>query len=58
MIQAARSGTTNVAEGNQQNSLEGYIKLVGVNKASLEELLKGYKNLFRKRMEKRDSSGR
>lgn len=42
MVQAARSGTSNIAEGNQQASLEGYIKLVGVNRASLEELLKDY----------------
>lgn len=42
MVQAARSGTTNIAEGNQQASLEGYIKLVGVNRASLEELLKDF----------------
>lgn len=42
MVQAARSGTANIAEGNQQSSLEGYIKLVGVNKASLEELLKDF----------------
>lgn len=42
MIQAARSGTANIAEGNQQASLEGYIKLTGVNKGSLEELLKDF----------------
>lgn len=42
MVQAARSGMTNLAEGNQQASLEGYIKLTGVNKGSLEELLKDY----------------
>ncbi|MBI3384599.1 four helix bundle protein [Candidatus Gottesmanbacteria bacterium] len=42
MIQAARSGTTNIAEGNQQASLEGHIKLTGVNRASLEELLKDF----------------
>lgn len=42
MVQAARSGTTNIAEGNRQKSLEGYIKLLGVNKASLEELLKDF----------------
>lgn len=42
MVQAARSGTQNIPEGNQQASLEGYIKLTGVNKASLEELLKDY----------------
>ncbi len=42
MVQAARSGSTNISEGNQQSSLEGYIKLTGVNKGSLEELLKDY----------------
>ncbi|MCL4398061.1 four helix bundle suffix domain-containing protein [Patescibacteria group bacterium] len=42
MIQSARSGMTNLAEGHQQQSLEGYIKLSGVNRASLEELLKDY----------------
>ncbi len=42
MIQAARSGSQNIAEGNQQASLEGYIKLTGVNLASLVELLKDY----------------
>ncbi|MBI2334183.1 four helix bundle protein [Candidatus Daviesbacteria bacterium] len=42
MVQAARSGTQNIAEGNQQASLEGYIKLIGVNKGSLEELLKDF----------------
>ncbi len=42
MVQAARSGMTNVPEGNQSSSLEGYIKLTGVSHASLEELLKDY----------------
>ena len=42
MVQAARSGMTNIPEGNQQSSLEGYIKLTGVSSASLEELLKDY----------------
>ncbi len=42
MVQAARSGNTNIPEGNQQKSLEGYIKLTGVNCASLEELLKDF----------------
>ncbi|EKD65144.1 MAG: hypothetical protein ACD_50C00176G0001 [uncultured bacterium] len=42
MVQASRSGSSNIAEGNQQASLEGYIKLVGVNRASLEELLKDF----------------
>ena len=39
-VQAARSGTQNVAEGNKQQSLKGYIKLTGVARGSLEELLK------------------
>lgn len=42
MVQAARSGHTNIPEGNQQSSLEGYLKLTGVNSASLEELLKDF----------------
>lgn len=42
MVQAARSGMQNLLEGNQQASLEGYIKLLGVNSASLEELLRDY----------------
>lgn len=42
MVQASRSGTSNIPEGNQQSSLEGYIKLTGVNIGSLEELLKDY----------------
>ncbi|OGH17425.1 MAG: hypothetical protein A3C22_01820 [Candidatus Levybacteria bacterium RIFCSPHIGHO2_02_FULL_37_10] len=42
MIQASRSGNSNIPEGNQQSSLEGYIKLTGVSHASLEELLKDF----------------
>ena len=47
MIQAARSGMTNLAEGYSQQSLAGYIKLTGVNKASQEELLKDYQSYAR-----------
>lgn len=47
MVQAARSGMTNIPEGNQQASLEGYIKLTGVNRASLEELLKDFLSFAR-----------
>lgn len=47
MIQAARSGMTNISEGNQQKSTEGYIKLTGVNRGSLEELLKDYQSFAR-----------
>lgn len=42
MEQAARSGMQNIAEGNKQQSLSGYIKLAGVSRDSLEELLKDY----------------
>ena len=42
MVQAARSGMQNLLEGNQQASLEGYIKLLGINTASLEELLRDF----------------
>lgn len=38
--QAARSGTQNIAEGYKQQSLSGYIRLSGVARGSLEELLK------------------
>ena len=42
MIQSARSGMQNIAEGNKQQSLQGYIKLSGVSRGSLEELLKDF----------------
>ena len=42
MTQAARSGMQNISEGNQQQGKKGYIKLSGVARGSLEELLKDY----------------
>lgn len=42
MVQAARSGMTNISEGYKQKSLASYIKLVGVALGSQEELLKDY----------------
>lgn len=42
MEQAARSGMQNISEGNKQQGLSGYIKLSGVARGSLEELLKDY----------------
>src|SRR3989344_332441 len=42
MVQAARSGMQNICEGNKQQGLKGYIKLSGVARGSLEELLKDY----------------
>lgn len=47
MVQAARSGMQNLSEGYQQESLEGYIKLTGVTRGSLEELLKDYQAFAR-----------
>jgi len=42
MTQSARSGMQNIAEGNKQQSLQSYIKLSGVSRGSLEELLKDF----------------
>ncbi len=49
MIQAARSGKQNIAEGNQAatTSSETEIKLTNVAKASLEELLIDYEDYLR-----------
>jgi len=51
MIQAARSGKQNILEGSQASgtSKEGEIKLVGVARASLEELLEDYHDFLRTR---------
>jgi len=47
MVQAARSGMQNICEGNKQEGLKGYIKLAGVARGSLEELLRDYHNYAR-----------
>lgn len=49
MVQAARSGMQNISEGYQQQGLKGYIKLAGVSRGSLEELLKDYLAFARQR---------
>jgi len=49
IVQAARSGMQNIAEGYSQESLAGYIKLAGVSHGSLEELLKDYMSFARQR---------
>ncbi|MBU1102106.1 four helix bundle suffix domain-containing protein [Patescibacteria group bacterium] len=49
MIQAARSGMQNILEGNQQEGMKGYIKLCGIARGSLEELLKDYHSFLRQR---------
>ncbi|MEK7634012.1 MAG: four helix bundle suffix domain-containing protein [Patescibacteria group bacterium] len=47
MEQSARSGKQNIAEGYLQKSLESRIKLVGVARGSLEELLNDYQDYLR-----------
>ncbi len=49
MEQAARSGKQNIAEGYSQQSLEGYIKLLGVAFGSLKELCIDYEDFLRQR---------
>ncbi len=49
MEQAARSGKQNIPEGYLQKSLEGRIKLLGVARGSLEELLNDYQDFLRQR---------
>lgn len=51
MFQAARSGRQNIAEGCQASgtSKKTEIKLVGVARASLEELLNDYEDFLRQR---------
>ena len=51
MVQAARSGNKNIAEGSQISgtSKEGEIKLTGVARGSLEELLGDYRDYLRQR---------
>lgn len=51
MIQAARSGRQNIAEGSQASgtSKKTELKLVGVARASLEELLLDYEDFLRQR---------
>ena len=51
MVQAARSGKQNIIEGSQVSgtSKEMEIKLVGVARASLEELLADYQDFLRTR---------
>lgn len=49
MNQAARSGKQNIAEGYKFESTKTYIKLLGVSRGSLEELLEDYEDLIRER---------
>lgn len=64
MVQAARSGQKNIAEGSQASgtSKKTEIKLIGVARASLEELLGDYEDFLRQRglklWDKEDSKAR
>jgi len=49
MEQAARSGKQNIAEGYTIQSLEGYIKLLGVAEGSIKELAVDYEDFLRQR---------
>lgn len=49
MVQAARSGMTNLPEGYKQESLKGLIKLAGVERGSLEELLLDFLSFARQK---------
>lgn len=47
IVQAVRSGKQNIVEGSLEKSLKSYIKLVGVARASFEELLEDLKDFLR-----------
>lgn len=51
MVQAARSGKQNILEGSQASGIskETELKLTGVARASLEELLEDYRDFLRRR---------
>lgn len=49
MIQAARSGKQNIVEGCELQSLESYIRFLGIAKGSLKELLEDYEDYLRQR---------
>jgi len=49
IVQAARSGKQNIAEGYLQKSIEGKLKLLGVARGSFEELLNDYQDFLRQR---------
>ena len=49
MIQAARSGKQNIADGASVQSLESYIKLLGVTEGSQRELAADFEDFLRQR---------
>lgn len=50
MVQAARSGKQNIVEGSvQRTSQKGELKLLGVSRASFQELLEDYEDFLRQK---------
>jgi four helix bundle suffix protein len=49
MDQAARSGKQNITEGYELESLETYIKFLGIARGSIKELLEDYEDFLRQR---------
>lgn len=49
MTQAGRSGKQNIVEGYELQSLETYIKFLGIAKGSLKELLEDYGDFLRQK---------
>ena len=49
MTQAARSGKQNIVEGYELQSLETYIKFLGIANGSLKELLEDYEDFIRQK---------
>jgi len=49
MTQAARSGKQNICEGSSLQSLESYIKFLGIANGSLKELLEDYEDFLRQK---------
>jgi four helix bundle suffix protein len=49
IVQALRSGKQNIVEGSKENSLKSYLRLVGVARASFEELKEDLKDYLRQR---------
>lgn len=49
MVQAARSGKQNIAEGSSGQSLETYIRLLGVAEGSFKELAADYEDYLRQK---------
>jgi four helix bundle suffix protein len=49
MVQAGRSGKQDIVEGYELQSLEGYIKFLGISKGSIKELEEDYEDFLRQR---------